>query len=158
MAKKKKKGPAKQTPVIKNKKAYFNFEILEQYEAGLVLKGTEIKSLRAGSASLGDAFAIIKRGEVWLIKSYIAPYEHGSYANHEPMRKRKLLLHKREIRKLETKIKERGFTLVPLRIYINQKGIAKCMLGLARGKKKYDKRETIKKRDVERELRRRLKN
>ncbi len=153
----KKKGVSKQTPTIKNKKASYNFEIHDTIEAGLILAGTEVKSLRAGTASLGDSFALIKKGQVWLLKFYIAPYKQGSYLNHEPMRKRQLLLHKREIRKLTVKLQERGFTLVPLKIYFSNNGYAKCLLGLAKGKKKYDKREVIKKREVERDLQRKMK-
>jgi len=151
------KGPAKQTPTVKNKKAYFNYEIFEKIEAGMMLAGSEVKSLRAGQGNMGDSFAVIKRGEVWLVKLHISPYSHSSYFNHEPLNKRKLLLHKREIKKLTTKIREQGYTLVPLKIYFNEKGYVKCLLGLAKGKKRYDKREDIKKRDVERDLARKYK-
>ena len=151
------KGPARQTPTIKNKKAYFNYEIVEKIEAGMMLAGSEVKSLRAGQANMGDSFAVIKRGEVWLVKLHISPYSHSSFFNHSPMNKRKLLLHKREIKKLTTKIREQGFTLVPLKIYFNDRGYVKCELGLAKGKKRFDKREDIKKRDVARDLARKYK-
>ena len=153
----KQKGPSKTTPTIKNKKAYFNYEIIEKIEAGIVLQGSEVKSLRDGQASLGDTFATIKKSEIWLVKFYIAPYSHSSFTNHEPMQKRKLLLHKREIKKLKSKLAERGYTLIPLKIYFNDGGKAKCLLGLCRGKKKFDKREVVKKRDVERDIQRKYK-
>ena len=154
----KEKGRSKQTPTVKNKKAYFNYEIADVFDAGVILTGSEVKSLRAGKANMGDSFAIVKREEVWLLKLHITPYSHSSYYNHEPMRKRKLLLHKREIKKLKTKIREQGYTLVPLKIYFNDRGLVKCQLGLAKGKKRYDKREDIKKRDVERDLMRKYKH
>jgi len=138
--------------VATNRKARHDYEILETYEAGLVLKGTEVKSLRRGSCSLKDGFALIKDGEVFLYNVYIAPYEEGSIHNVDPERPRKLLLHKREIARLAGKVKERGLTLIPLRIYFKN-GYAKVELALARGLAKYDKREKIKKREEERELR-----
>src|SRR3972149_4913414 len=134
-----------------NRKAFHNFSILETYEAGLVLKGTEVKSLRESQVNFKDCYASIENGEAWLIGCHITPYHHGSDANHDPERKRKLLLHKREIGRLLGKVAERGLTLVPLRLYWKQ-GRAKVELGLARGKKLHDKRAAIRERDERREL------
>jgi len=139
-------------PVIRNKKARFNFETLEKHECGIVLTGSEVKSLRAGRASLDEAYALIRRGEVFLRGCNISPYPQAGYAQHEPARERKLLLKKREIRRLNQKVTQRGLTLVPLRIYFNERGLAKVTLALARGRKLHDKRETIKRRDAEREM------
>ena len=137
-----------------NKKAKRDFEILETIEAGIVLKGTEVKSLREGRVSFKDSFCRIKDGEVWLLNLHIAPYGHASKVfNHDPERPRKLLLHKREIKRLTGKLQERGLTLIPTRIYFNDRGITKVEIALARGKKKYDKREDIKKRELERKMR-----
>jgi len=141
--------------VSTNRKARHDFTILETYEAGIVLKGPEVKSLRSGNASLVDGYASIMGGEVWLVGTHIGPYEHGSYANVEPTRRRKLLLHKNEIRKISGQTKDRSLTLVPLKLYFRG-GVAKIQLGLARGKKEYDKRHDIAKRDAERMIRRRL--
>lgn len=147
----------KTAPEIKNKKAYFDYEILEKYEAGIALKGTEVKSLREGKANLRDAFVRIENGEAFLFNAYIAPYSHGNLFNHEPTRKRKLLLHKREIKRLMGKTQEKGLTIVPLRIYFNKRGIAKVEIALVKGKKKHDKREAIKRRELEREAQKALK-
>ena len=136
---------------INNRKAKFNYQIFETYEAGIVLTGTEIKSIRNGKANLKDSYAIIKNGECFLLNMHIAPYEQGNLFNHEETRTRKLLLHKKEILKLSDKIKLEGFTLIPIKLYITR-GKAKILLGVAKGKKKYDKRESIKKRDIERSL------
>ena len=144
-------------PEIRNKKAYFNYEILEKLEAGIELQGTEVKSLRLGSARLKDAFARLKNGEVWLVHAHISQYGPASKFNHDPERPRKLLLHKREISRLSSKIEEKGLTLLPLKLYFNSRGIAKVMLGLGRGKRKYDKREKIRRRDVQRDMERELK-
>ncbi|MDZ7691677.1 MAG: SsrA-binding protein SmpB [Balneolaceae bacterium] len=144
------------TPTIKNRKARHEFSVEETFEAGIVLKGTEVKSLREGKASLQEAFAYLMDGEVWLRDMYIKPYIHGSYANHDERRKRKLLLKRREIREIEKYINQKGYTLVPLKLYF-KKGYAKILLGLAQGKKKYDKREDIKERDTKRELERKYK-
>ena len=141
--------------VTTNRKARHDYTILETYEAGLVLKGTEVKSLRRGNANLADGYAMIRGGEVWLVGAHISPYEHGSYANVEATRSRKLLLHKKEIRKLVGKTGERGLTIVPLKIYFKN-GVAKVLLGLARGKHSYDKREDIARREAERSIRQRL--
>ncbi len=141
-------------PKIVNRKARFNFEILEKLEAGIALTGSEVKSLRAGKASLEEAFALIRDGEVFLRGCHIAPYANAGYAQHEPTRERKLLLHRRQIRKLLARVTQRGLTLVPLTIYFNDRGLAKVELALVRGKKLHDKRETIKRRDQQREIER----
>lgn len=144
------------TPTIKNRKARHDYHVDDTFEAGLVLRGTEVKSLRDGKASFTDSFAYIKNGEVWLRDFYIKPYEHGSYNNHDPRRERKLLLNKREIRELEKATAQKGFTLVPLKLYF-KKGYAKVLIGVAKGKKKYDKRESLKEKDTRRELDRKVK-
>jgi SsrA-binding protein len=148
---------AGRTPEIKNKKAYYDYEILEKYEAGIALKGTEVKSLREGKANLRDAFVRIENGEAFLFNAYIAPYTHGNLFNHEPTRTRKLLLHKSEIKRLLGKTQEKGLTIIPLRMYFNNRGKVKVEIALARGKKKYDKREAIKKREMEREAQKAMK-
>lgn len=140
---------------ILNKKATFEFEILEKFSAGIVLTGTEIKSIRQGKVNMSDAFCYFKDSELFVKNLHISEYEYGNIYNHEPKRERKLLLLKRELRKLHTKIKERGLTIVPLRMFITQSGLAKLDIGLAKGKKIYDKRESIKERDVKREMDRR---
>jgi SsrA-binding protein len=146
----------KSTPTIKNRKARHEYHVKETYEAGLALQGTEVKSLREGNASIGEAFAYLKDGEVWLQNMYIKPYKMGSYANHNERRERKLLLKRREIGELDKAVKRKGFTLVPLKIYF-KKGYAKLLLGIAEGKQKHDKRQDIKERDVKRELDRKVK-
>ena len=138
---------------IKNKKAYFNYEIVDKFEAGLVLTGTEIKSIREGKASLTDAYCKFKGNELF-VEMKIAEYSHGGVYNHEPNRLRKLLLTKRELKKLQKKVTESGYTIVPLRLYINKKGLAKMEIALAKGKKKYDRRQAIKERDLQREMQR----
>ena len=143
--------------VASNRKARHDYIIEESIEAGLVLTGPEIKSIRAGRVNLQDSFALIRNGEAWLVGAHIAPYKHGNRENHEPRRERKLLLHRREIDKLAGRVQEKGWTLVPLRIYLRS-GIAKVELGLARGKRQYDKRQTIAKRDYDREMRRAVKD
>lgn len=142
--------------VTTNRKAYHDYIILETYEAGIELVGTEVKSLREGKCNLKDSYATIKDGEIFLLNVHISPYSHGTAFNHEPTRTRKLLLHRSEIDKLTGKIKERGLTLVPLKVYF-KKGRAKVELGLAKGKHTYDKRKDIAKRDTERELKREMK-
>lgn len=137
--------------VAKNRKAFHDFHIEDKIEAGLVLMGSEVKSLRDGGASLSDSYAMIKGGEIWLINSHIAQYSPASYANHEPKRTRKLLLHSREILKLSSTLRQKGYTMVPLMLYFRN-GRAKIELGLARGKRKYDKRVAIKERENKREL------
>ena len=137
--------------VSTNRKAFHNFTILETYEAGLALRGTEVKSLRESQVNFKDCYASIDNGEAWLIGCHISPYHHGSDANHDPERRRKLLLHGREIARLLGKVAERGLTLVPLRLYFKS-GRAKVELGLARGKKLHDKRAAIRERDERREM------
>lgn len=136
---------------INNRNANYNYEVLETYEAGIVLKGTEIKSIRAGKANLRDSYATVKNGEVFLLNMHISQYEEGSLFNHEETRTRKLLLNKKEIFKLRDKISLEGLTLVPLKLYFKENK-AKILLGVCRGKKTYDKRESIKKKDLEREM------
>jgi SsrA-binding protein len=137
--------------IAQNRKARHEYEILQTVEAGIVLVGTEVKALRAGKVNLGDSYAEIKRGEVWLVKMHIGPYEMGNRMNHEPFRRRKLLLNRREIRKLQPKLDEGGRTLVPLKIYFKH-GRVKVELGLGKGKKLYDKRDDKAKRDAERQM------
>lgn len=141
-------------PEIKNRSAFYEYFIDNKYVAGIVLTGTEVKSLREGKASFNDSYCIIHKGEAWLKSLHIAEYSHGTVNNHDPLRERKLLLQKREIRKIESKLKEKGYTLIPLRIFFNEKNLIKVEIGLGKGKKLHDKRETIKKRDVEREMKR----
>lgn len=141
---------------ILNRQAKFNYEILETYEAGIVLTGTEIKSLRNGNANIKDSYANIKNGEIFLLNMHISHYEEGNIFNHEETRTRKLLLHKKEILKLKNKVDLNGYTIIPLKIYFVKRK-AKILLGLAKGKKNYDKREDIKKRDIEREVRKEFK-
>lgn len=134
---------------VKNRKAYFDYFILKEIECGLVLTGTEIKSIRKGSVNLRDTYARIKNGEMYVINMFIAKYDDGNQFNHDERRQRKLLLHKKEIIKLGQEIKEQGLTLVPLKLYFKENHV-KVLIGLCKGKKLYDKRETIKKRDLER--------
>ena len=156
MAAKSRKDKGRRSSAAVNKKAYRNYELIEKFEAGLELLGTEVKSLRAGVADLSGSYARIDDDECWLVGANIAQYEKAGTANHEPMRKRKLLLHKTEIRKVRVKLEQRGFTFVPLRIYFNDRGLAKIELALARGKRQYDKRKAITertyKRDVDRDM------
>jgi len=139
-----------------NRKAYHDYHIQETFEAGIVLKGSEIKSIREGRVNLRDAYARPENGELWLFNSHIASYDAASYNTHEPLRPRKLLLHRKEINILTSKVVQRGLTLVPLKLYIKH-GIAKVELGVAKGKRLYDKREAIARRDTEREIDRALK-
>ena len=139
--------------IAQNRKARHDYEILETYEAGIALRGTEVKSLRDGRANLKDSYAAVRDSEVWLYSVHISPYSHGNLNNHDPERDRKLLLHRREIRRLIGKTKETGLTLVPLQLYFVH-GKVKVELALAKGKKQYDKRESIAKRDAEREMKR----
>ena len=142
---------------ISNRSATFHFEIEQKYTAGMVLLGTEIKSLRQGKASFNDSYCIMHDGELWIKSLHIAEYSHGSSNNHNPIRDRKLLLNKKELRKIEGKTKEKGFTIVPLKIFLNDAGFAKIDIALARGKKTHDKRDSIKAKDAERQLKRELK-
>ncbi len=140
-----------------NRKAQHDYEILDTFEAGMVLLGTEVKSLRNGKANLKDSYARIRNGELWLFGMHISQYSHGNYNNHDPERDRKLLIHKREIRKLIGRVEEAGLTLVPLKLYF-KRGKAKVQIALARGKRKYDKRQDIAKRDAQREIARKMKH
>ncbi len=140
-----------------NKKAYFNYEIFDSLEAGIALQGSEVKSIKEGRISLKDSYAEIKNGEVLLVQCHISPYEAANRFNHDPLRPRKLLLHRREIKRLTGKIKEKGFTLVPTKVMLNDKGRIKIEISLAKGKRVYEKKDVIKERDRDRELRRELK-
>jgi SsrA-binding protein len=142
---------------IKNRSAYHEYFFDNKYVAGIVLTGTEVKSLREGKASFNDSYCIIHKGEVWIKSLHIAEYSHGTVNNHDPVRDRKLLLQKREINNIDAKLKEKGYTLIPLLIFLNDKNLVKVEIGLGKGKKLHDKRETIKKRDVEREMKRFIK-
>ncbi len=152
------KKVGKNRVVTVNRKARHDYFIEETYEAGIALRGTEVKSLRAGKANLRDSFARIENGEVILYNMHISPFEQGNRFNHEPKRDRKLLLHKFEINKLIGKTKEKGFTLVPLKVYFNERNMAKVELGLAKGKHLYDKRKEIAKRDAQREIEKAFQN
>lgn len=139
---------------IKNRKAGFEYFLVETFTAGIVLTGTEIKSIRAGKANLTDAYCTFEGEELWVINLHISEYERGTHFNHEPKRPRKLLLTRRELKRLQTKVKEKGFTIIPTRLFINEKGWAKLEIALARGKHSYDKRESIKQRDQKRDMER----
>ena len=141
-----------QSSVAENRKAFHDYHLLETFEAGLVLLGTEVKAIREGRVNLRDSYAVVEKGEVFALNIHISPYSHRGSADHEPMRKRKLLLHKQEIRKLIGRTVEKGLTLVPLKMYFKS-GKVKMAVGLARGKKSHDKRETLKKREADRETR-----
>lgn len=143
--------------VATNKKASFNYELLEKFEAGISLRGTEVKSIRQGKVSLKESYAEIKEGEAFLVNCHISPYEYASWFNHDPTRERKLLLHRREIKRLTGKIQEKGLTLVPTKVFFNDKGKVKVEIALAKGKRAYQKREAIRERDRDRELRAELK-
>lgn len=159
MAKSKKKKPPKSPdsrPIAENRKARHKFEVLETLECGIALVGSEVKSLRNGKLSLDESYARVREDEVWLVGADIPEYVQASIWNHEPKRPRKLLLHKRELRKFAGKAHEKGLTLVPLRMYFNQRGIAKLLVGLCKGKKLHDKREAMKKADMKRDMQRAL--
>lgn len=143
--------------VASNRKAYHDYSIEEKIEAGLILKGTEVKSLREGRVNLREAYATVANGKAVLHNCHIGEYSHGNIMNHEPLRPRGLLLHKKQMEKLSGKVQQKGLTLIPLRIYFTPRGIAKVELGLARGKKQYDRRETVKKREASREIERAMK-
>lgn len=143
---------------IRNKRATFDYEVLDTFTAGIVLTGTEIKSLRAGKAGLTDSFCIFDRNELWAKNVYIAEYFYGTYNNHNAHRDRKLLLNRKELRNLAADTKEPGFTIVPLRLFINDKGLAKMDIGLCKGKKEFDKRETLKEKEDRRSMDRAIKN
>lgn len=142
---------------IINRKAKYDYEIFDTYEAGIVLKGTEIKAIRSGKANLKDSYGVIKNEEIFLLNMHISPYENGNIFNHDETRTRKLLLHKKEIKKIKNNLELKGYTLVPLKLYFKN-GKAKILLGIAKGKKTYDKREAIKKRDMLRNVQKELKN
>jgi len=139
---------------LSNKKAYFEYFFETKYIAGIVLAGTEIKSLRSGKASFNDSYCIFHRGELFVKSLHISEYAFGTYTNHEPMQERKLLLTKRELKKLEAKSREKGYSIIPLKIFLSEKGLAKVEIGLGKGKKNYDKRETIKSRENDRDVKR----
>jgi SsrA-binding protein len=139
---------------ISNRKAYYEYFFEQTLTAGIVLSGTEIKSLRAGKASFNDSYCIFSKGELYVKSLHISEYSFGTYTNHEPMQERKLLLTKRELKKWEGKAKEKGYSIIPLKIFINENGLAKMEIGLGKGKKSFDKRETIKEREQERDVKR----
>jgi len=139
---------------VKNRQAAYNYELLDKYIAGIVLKGTEIKSIKEGKVNLQDGYCYVDRGELFVKGINITPYAQGTHYNHEPARERKLLLKRSEIRKLESRMAEKGLTLIPTRLFINDRGYAKLEIALARGKKQFDKRQTIKEKDIRRELNR----
>jgi SsrA-binding protein len=143
--------------VATNRKAYHDYFIEEKFEAGIMLQGTEVKSMREGRVNLQDSYASVKGNEVFLHHCHISPYSHGNIMNHEPLRTRKLLLHRKEINKLLGKTQQQGLTLIPLRIYFSKRGLAKVELGLAKGKKQHDRRESIKTREASREVERAMK-
>jgi len=146
----------KYSPVIANKKARFNFHLLEKLEAGISLVGTEVKSLRQGQATLEESFCRVRQGQLYLLGCHIAPYEHGPIANHDPLRPRKLLVHRRELHKIETKVAQKGLTLIPVRIYFTR-GLAKVEIALARGKSQKDKRDKLKEQEANRQIRQAMK-
>lgn len=142
---------------IKNKKAYFDYEIVDKYKAGIMLTGTEIKSVREGKVTLTDGFCFFKKNELFVRNVHIAEYTLGTYANHDPVRQRKLLLTKKELTKIHAKVTEKGFTIIPLSMFVSDRSIAKMEIGIGRGKKTHDKRDTIKNKENKRELDRVLK-
>ena len=146
-----------QAKELNNRQAYFNYHIEDKYEAGIVLLGTEVKSIREGKVSFNDSFCMFDKGELWVRGLFINAYSHGNANNHIEVHDRKLLLQKRELEKLETKVKEKGYSIIPLRIFFNDKHYAKVEIGVGKGKKEFDKRETIKSRDVDKEIKRLLK-
>ena len=139
---------------IKNKKASFEYNLIDKYVAGIQLTGTEIKSIRANKATMADSWCAFLRDELWVKELHIAQYTQGSYNNHEPKRDRKLLLNRRELKKLSVKVKQGGFTIVPIRLFIGDRGLAKLEIALAKGKKLYDKREDLKRKDAKRDIER----
>jgi SsrA-binding protein len=139
---------------LSNRKAYYEYQIEAKYIAGMVLSGTEIKSIRAGKVSFNDSYCIFDKGELYVKSLHIAEYTFGTIHNHQPMQERKLLMQKKELKKLENKIKEKGYTIIPLKIFISEKGFAKMEIGLGKGKKIFDKRETIKARETDRDVKR----
>lgn len=142
---------------IENRRARFDYQFIEHFTAGIVLQGTEIKSIREGKAGLSDSYCYFKGGELYVRNMHIAEYSEASFKNHEPLRERKLLLSRTELRKLENKLKDQGLTIVPVKLFISDKGFAKLDIALAKGKKEFDKRQDIKKKDIEREIGRKIK-
>lgn len=142
---------------ITNRKAGFNYFITESWEAGIMLTGTEIKAIRQGKANLNDAYCFFKDDELWIKNLHISEYDDGGYSNHAPKRDRKLLLHRHQLRKMQSKLREKGVTIIPVKLYLSDRGFAKLEIGLARGKKLYDKRETIKQAEAKREMGRMMK-
>jgi SsrA-binding protein len=145
-------GKAYSAISILNKRASFNYFIDDTWEAGIILTGTEVKALKEGKANLTDAYCYLKDDEIWIKNMHISPYDNGSYGNHPPRRDRKLLLHKKEIIKIKSKIREKGVTIIPTKVYISDRGFAKVEIGIARGKKQYDKRESLKEDEAKREM------
>lgn len=143
---------------IKNKRAFFDFEIMDTYTAGIMLTGTEIKSIRDGKAQINEAFCQMKKGELYIVNMFINEYEFGTYLNHEPKRTRKLLMNKRELKQVQKKITERGLTVIPLKVFLSERGLAKLEVAVAKGKKTHDKRQSIKNKDIKRETDRVLRN
>jgi SsrA-binding protein len=154
MGKKQQKTKDERKILVSNRKARFQFHIIESMEAGIVLQGTEVKSLRAGDVNLVDSFAMIQDGEIHLRNLHVGEYKQGSWTNHEPKRRRKLLLHRAQIVKLGARVTEEGLTLVPLSLYLSERGLVKVELALVKGKKTHDKRESLKKQEHEREMQR----
>lgn len=142
----------KESIVIKNKKAGFEYSFIATFTAGMILTGTEVKSIREGKASLSDSFCVVLNNELWVKNLHIAEYKQGSYNNHEPKRLRKLLLNRKELQKVNSKLKEKGVTIVPIQLFFNERGFAKLEIALAKGKKSFDKREDLKKKDQQREI------
>ncbi|MDO8996161.1 SsrA-binding protein [Sediminibacterium sp.] len=140
--------------MMNNRQAYFNYHIEDKYVAGIVLLGTEVKSIREGKLSFNDSFCLFDNGELWVRALYIASYSHGTANNHIEVHDRKLLLNKRELKKLQLKLKDKGYTIIPLKVFFSEKGHVKIEIGLARGKKLHDKRDTIKNRDLDKEMKR----
>ena len=150
-------NPQNQTPTIRNKRAGFEYELLEKFSAGIMLLGSEIKSIRDGKVNMGDAFCYFRKGELYVRHLSISEYSKGTHYNHDPLRERKLLLNKRELKKLLSKTKERGFTIIPVSIFFNERGIAKMEIALAKGKKLHDKRDSIRNKDSKRDIDRAMK-
>ena len=142
---------------IQNKKAGFEFEIIERYETGIVLRGSEIKVIRNGGGSISEAFCMMRDGELFIKNMNIPEYSHGGYANHEPVTLRKLLLTKRELKRIDSRVREKGLSVIPLRLFMSERGFAKLEIGIGKGKKKFDKRESLKEKDTKREMDRAMK-
>ncbi len=143
--------------VATNKKAYYQYFIMNRFKAGIMLKGTEVKSVRANRVSMSDAYCYFRNGELWVKNLHIAEYKFGGFVNHEPKSARKLLLHRRELRRLETKIKEKGLTIIPIEVFLSERDLVKVEIALVKGKKSYDKRHSIKDKDIKRDMQRNMK-